>query len=216
MQIELFLQMMQLQYMSSLSLGDSRGQAKDNSFAVLLALALAGSMNSGEGRAAVPPGLYMGNGKNEINRQHNYESVKAAAQSRKGGRQWDDGLNGLIARVADKYKLDPALLKAVVKVESNFNPRAVSPAGAMGLMQLMPKTAASLGVRDAFDVQENLEGGARYLKSMLDRFHGNVDLALAAYNAGPGAVKKHGGVPPYRETMEYLRTVKENRKEFFV
>ncbi|MGI9951903.1 lytic transglycosylase domain-containing protein [Moorellaceae bacterium AZ2] len=116
--------------------------------------------------------------------------------------------------VASRYQLPLGLLQAVVKVESNFNPLAVSPSGALGLMQLMPETARALGVKNPFDPRENLEAGARYLRQMLDFFKGRVDLALAAYNAGPGAVLRFGGIPPYRETQEYVRKVKEMARAF--
>ncbi len=107
---------------------------------------------------------------------------------------------------ASRYGLDPALLAAVAKAESGFNPRAVSPAGAKGLMQLLDSTATSLGVYDPFDPQQSIEGGARYLRSLLDRFQDPI-LALAAYNAGPAAVERYGGIPPYRETQSYLSRV---------
>ena len=103
--------------------------------------------------------------------------------------------------------LDPKLVEALIRVESAFNSRAVSNKGAMGLMQLMPGTALELGVENAFDVEENLRGGTAYLRSLLDRFSGDLTLALAGYNAGPGAVEKHRGVPPYRETTDYVRRV---------
>jgi soluble lytic murein transglycosylase-like protein len=98
---------------------------------------------------------------------------------------------------------------ALVQVESAFQPRAVSPKGARGLTQLMPGTARELGVQDAFDPQQNLDGGARYLRQLLTRYGGDVKRALAAYNAGPGAVDRHRGVPPYRETRQYVRRVLE-------
>ena len=113
-----------------------------------------------------------------------------------------------IELVAAETGLSPSLIKAVALVESGFDPEAVSPKGAQGLMQLMPATAAELGVRNAFDPLENLRAGARYLRSMLDQFDGNLNLALAAYNAGPSAVRRHGGVPAYRETREYVSKVR--------
>jgi soluble lytic murein transglycosylase-like protein len=113
----------------------------------------------------------------------------------------------LVANVAQRHAINPVLLDAVIRQESGYRVDARSPTGAMGLMQLMPGTARSLGVVNAFDVHENLDGGARYLKQQLNRFGGNVEHALAAYNAGPGAVLKYGGVPPYRETQLYVNTI---------
>jgi soluble lytic murein transglycosylase-like protein len=117
-----------------------------------------------------------------------------------------EDFRGLVERVARRYGLDPALVDAVVRAESGYDPQATSPAGAMGLMQLMPATARALGVVDPYDPVQNVEGGVRYLRGLLDRF-GDVTLALAAYNAGPGAVTRYGGVPPYRETRAYVERV---------
>lgn len=117
-------------------------------------------------------------------------------------------LNRVIAQVAAKYRLDPHLIHAVISAESAFNPNAVSPAGAQGLMQLMPATAERFGVTNSFDPVANINGGARYLRWLLNRFKNNVSLALAGYNAGENAVIKYGyKIPPYKETQAYVPTV---------
>jgi soluble lytic murein transglycosylase-like protein len=115
--------------------------------------------------------------------------------------------DALFEETAQKYGLNPALLKAVAQSESNFSTLAVSKAGAKGLMQLTDATARQLGVQNVFDPAQNVDGGARYLKQMLQRFNGDTSLALAAYNAGPGAVEKWGGLPPYSETQAYVPRV---------
>ena len=114
----------------------------------------------------------------------------------------------MIQEAAAEYDVDPALIRAVMQAESAFHPYAVSRAGAEGLMQLMPELSDEMGVGDAFDPRENIRGGVRYLKRLLDYHQGDLDLALASYNAGPGNVERYGGVPPFRETRNYVRTVK--------
>ncbi|OYY73345.1 MAG: hypothetical protein B7Y40_09675 [Gammaproteobacteria bacterium 28-57-27] len=118
-----------------------------------------------------------------------------------------EAYNEAILAMANEKAVDPALVRAVIHAESSFNPTAVSRTGAMGLMQLMPGTAARFGVGNAFDPQENIRGGVTYLRFLLDKFNGDVRLAAAGYNAGEGAVMKYGGVPPYNETTEYVARV---------
>jgi hypothetical protein len=112
-----------------------------------------------------------------------------------------------IRDAAQRYGVSEQLVVAVIQVESGFNPRAVSPKGAQGLMQLMPATASQLGVRNAFDPAENIDGGVRHLRGLIERYDNDLSLALAAYNAGAGAVAQHGGIPPYRETQQYVTRV---------
>jgi soluble lytic murein transglycosylase-like protein len=116
----------------------------------------------------------------------------------------------IVTEAATRHQVDPRLLAAVAHQESRFNAAAVSPVGALGVMQLMPATAKFLGVADARDARDNIFGGAKYLRMLLDTFHGDLDLTLAAYNAGPGAVQKFGGIPPYRETQQYVATIRAN------
>ena len=113
----------------------------------------------------------------------------------------------LIRLVSDRHNIDADLIRAVIKAESDFNSSARSNKGAMGLMQLMPETARLHNVIDAYDPNENVEGGVRHLKMLLERYQGDLELSLAAYNAGSGAVEKHGGIPPFAETREYVRRV---------
>lgn len=123
------------------------------------------------------------------------------------------GLEEVIPSLGRRYGVDPALVKAIIEVESAWNPRARSRKGALGLMQLLPHTAARFGVRRIFDPEENVAGGVRYLRFLLDRFRGDLGLTLAAYNAGEDAVASHAGIPPYLETLDYVRQVEARYRD---
>ncbi len=131
----------------------------------------------------------------------------AQPSAQEGGAGAGGEYEGMIQQAAARYGVDPAVLHGLIQQESGFDPNSQSGAGAMGLTQLMPGTASSLGVANPFDPREAIEGGARYLGQMLSQFGGNVEDALAAYNAGPGAVSQYGGVPPYSETESYVSKV---------
>lgn len=130
-----------------------------------------------------------------------------AAIPNTGVLECSDELNQYFQQAADAYGLDVKFLKCIAYAESNFRPDATSRSGAMGIMQLMPKTAEGLGVSDAYDPQQNIMGGAKYISIQLERFDGNMEYALAAYNAGPNRVKEYGGIPPFEETQNYVKKI---------
>ncbi len=133
-------------------------------------------------------------------------------EKKEGGSK--SSVSDLIKHYSSVFNLEDSLVRAVIKVESDYNPNALSNKGAQGLMQLIPETARDMKVTDPFNPEDNIRGGSRYLRLMLDQFNGSIELALAAYNAGPSAVRRHGGIPPYEETQNYVEKVKKYLRHY--
>ena len=174
-------------------------------FAALLEAALEGGTNPLNGG---PGGTSTGNSAGSIaSTTPSTSATDQMTQTPQSKNQSIGSIDNLINSAAQKYGVDPSLVQQVVNAESGFNPNATSSVGAMGLMQLMPATAASYGVTNAYDPVQNLDAGTHFLKDLLNHFKGNIPLSLAAYNAGPGAVEKYQGVPPYKETQAYVQKI---------
>ena len=167
---------------------------------------------AGTGTLTNRPELFRGN-PDYVEVIIHFDPVKVPPRLRKEPSEDGFEIDGAVQHYATRYGLDPLLVYAVIRVESRGDPYAVSPAGARGLMQLMPGTAAEMGV-NVFDPAENIAGGTQYLSKLLRLYGGNIELALAGYNAGPGNVKKYGGVPPFKETKNYIRLVQKFWKEY--
>ncbi len=147
-------------------------------------------------------------GRNKPKRPHSNRSYLNQAKTQR------DRYMPIILEAASRYQVDPAIILAIIKAESNYDPYAVSRAGAVGLMQLMPRTARELGVRNSFNPEQNIHGGVKYFSQLIDKFSGDHALALAAYNAGSRKVLEHKGIPPYYETRQYIKRVFKYRKQF--
>lgn len=156
-----------------------------------------------EGQANIPTSLYHVLLTNPTTTTTKQEVLSEIGSSSLSTNNYEE----IISKASAKYGIPQKLIQAVIKQESNFNPNATSTAGATGLMQLMPSTAKFLGVLDSKNPEQNIMGGTKYLRQMLDKFNNNIELALAAYNAGPGNVKKYNGIPPFKETQNYVNKV---------
>ena len=243
MDVSMMMQMLLMNYMTDSWSGNKKSSSNNNSFgldgdfASLLALSMSGNSLGTSGSSygsstGIVPQSYFDYELFSLlagaNTQPNNTATEDANAPKTGGTangaqqtaasSYSAGFNGdldeYINTISARYGVDASLVKSVIKAESSFNPLATSVAGAMGLMQLMPATAKSYGVSDPYNPYQNVDGGIRLLKDLLDRYNGNSKLALAAYNAGVGAVDRAGGVPDYQETINFVRKVLENKVDF--
>lgn len=195
-----------LQSFGSVQSSTANGQAADL-FSTMLGEVLSQSTSNVNQTETMNSLLYQGQNNVYIPASLALSQSKIQQTISPGKTQHESDYSGIIKKAANQFNIPERLISSVIKHESNFNSQTVSHAGAQGLMQLMPGTAKFLGVKNSFDPEQNITGGARYLKQMLDQFGGDIKLALAAYNAGPGNVKKYGGIPPFKETQNYVKKV---------
>lgn len=205
-----------LQSFGSVQNSMTQSNTNNNLFSTMLGDVLSQTNQASEDSLDLNPLLYKGN--NEVfmptslnqllaSQVKSMTSMNNSQIQTSTKKQHENEFTQIIKKAADRFQLPERLISSVIKHESNFNSQTVSRAGAQGLMQLMPGTARFLGVKNSFDPEQNINGGARYLRQMLDQFNGDTTLALAAYNAGPGNVKKYGGIPPFKETQNYVQKV---------
>lgn len=208
--LKILMEINALQSFGTVQSFSNQNQANSSLFSTMLGEVLSQSTSNLNNESMINSLIYQG--QNEVFMppslaisQQKIEQMLSNSQTL--NKQHSNDYSQLIKKAAEQFNLPERLISSVIKHESNFNSKTVSKAGAQGLMQLMPGTAKFLGVKDSFDPAQNITGGARYLRQMLDQFDGDIKLALAAYNAGPGNVKKYSGIPPFKETQNYVKKV---------